>query len=235
MRLHILLWHTHIVAPGVHLPALCAPLTGGYYNVTNTVETQFASVTSQYPQKLILGMPYYGVQWNTQTSAAHSLVRKFNTYTVFADDIVNAGSAGMLWANDQQSPWYITTADTGWTQTWFDNDSSIALKCRLAQSKNYAGVGIWALGYDRDRTELWNKLYAIFYQSNAIHDASMNLKSGTFVLRQNYPNPFNPTTNISFSLYEPGYVTMRVYDVMGSEVAKPVDREYNAGNFNHFI
>lgn len=40
-----------------------------------------------------------------------------------------------------------------------------------------------------------------------------------FELKQNYPNPFNPTTNIEFSISETHQVTVRIYDIMGREVA----------------
>ena len=203
----------------------CAPLTGDYYNLTNTVNVQFGSVDAK---KLILGLPYYGLRWNTQTSAAHSLVRKFVTNTLYADDIVNSGSAGLQWADDQKSPWYMVAADTGWTQTWFDNDSSFGLKCQLAQSKSYKGVGIWALGYDRERTELWNKLYALFYQSNSI-DKENTIVPSDFILHQNYPNPFNPETKISFTILKPEHVAIRVYDVIGKEIATIAEGEYTTG------
>lgn len=57
-------------------------------------------------------------------------------------------------------------------------------------------------------------------------------KSYTLALNQNYPNPFNPSTNLSFSLDKPGFVKIRVYDVLGRLVAEPVSAKFNAGNYN---
>ena len=49
---------------------------------------------------------------------------------------------------------------------------------------------------------------------------------------QNYPNPFNPTTKINFSIQKQGLVTLKVYDMLGREVAALINETKNAGNYS---
>lgn len=55
------------------------------------------------------------------------------------------------------------------------------------------------------------------------------LKPKSYRLSQNYPNPFNPSTTIRFDVVDPGYVTLKVYNIMGQEVATLVDRQMEPG------
>jgi len=52
-----------------------------------------------------------------------------------------------------------------------------------------------------------------------------------FDLAQNYPNPFNPTTTIRYSVPVQGRVRLRVFDLVGREVASLVDEEGVAGSY----
>ncbi|PID58436.1 MAG: hypothetical protein CR986_07975 [Ignavibacteriae bacterium] len=48
-------------------------------------------------------------------------------------------------------------------------------------------------------------------------------------LENNYPNPFNPSTTIKYQLSEPGFVTLKVYDMLGQEVANLVNEQKGIG------
>jgi hypothetical protein len=72
-------------------------------------------------------------------------------------------------------------------------------------------------------SEKYNIVLGIEDQSNEI--------PSQFILAQNYPNPFNPSTTIHFSLPSSEFVTLKVFDVLGNEVATLVNEEKATGSY----
>ena len=54
-----------------------------------------------------------------------------------------------------------------------------------------------------------------------------------YYLSQNYPNPFNPSSNLGFGISKLGFVSLKVYDVLGNEVAVIVNERKNPGSYNY--
>jgi len=59
-----------------------------------------------------------------------------------------------------------------------------------------------------------------------------DLTPETFSLLQNYPNPFNPSTTISYTVAKDGFVTLKVYNIMGEEVAILMNNVQKAGGYD---
>jgi hypothetical protein len=64
----------------------------------------------------------------------------------------------------------------------------------------------------------------------AVHEPSNN-RPERFELHQNFPNPFNPNTTIEFSVQGSGFVSLKVFDLLGREVATLVNQELIGGSY----
>ncbi len=68
-----------------------------------------------------------------------------------------------------------------------------------------------------------------YNQVTAVNENFNSVKS--YSLLQNYPNPFNPSTTINYQIPTTGIVSIKVYDVLGKEIATLVNEEKPAGSY----
>jgi hypothetical protein len=77
-----------------------------------------------------------------------------------------------------------------------------------------------------------NKIYAFTPGNVSAVDENTNALVNSFLLYQNFPNPFNPSTRIQYQVSSITYVTLKVYDILGNEVATLVNEEKPAGEYD---
>lgn len=101
---------------------------------------------------------------------------------------------------------------------------------------NIDGLPIGALHWDDDLNDAYDPIAAraavIAAYDNAV--GVEVISSGipeVYELSQNYPNPFNPSTQIEFAIPQQGLVSLKVYNVLGQEVAELLNKEMVAGSY----
>ena len=74
-----------------------------------------------------------------------------------------------------------------------------------------------------------NGIYRKSVLTNILKEENLGIEE--FILEQNFPNPFNPRTTINYHMEASAYVTLKVYDLLGNELAVLVDKDQQAGDY----
>ena len=150
-----------------------APLGGPGYDIGDTIRAYVRRIPAS---KVILGVPYYGRAWSTSTSALGSKNISGTKYgasttVVYSTAREYAADHGKRWDPVQAVAWTVyrrenCTTTYGcvkpWRQLYYDDAKALGLKYDAVNRYNLRGAGIWALGYDGTRTELYSVLKAKF-------------------------------------------------------------------------
>jgi len=87
--------------------------------------------------------------------------------------------------------------------------------------------------YISDTTSHLTGLGTSWYQQKVVrHDGTEKTVIEEYGLSQNYPNPFNPSTEISYQIPAKGFVTLKVYDILGNEVSTLVNEWQEQGSYS---
>jgi hypothetical protein len=115
---------------------------------------------------VLLALPWYGRAWSAEESEAGAATlrgeRIGDPVTVgYALAVEQALTSGRVYEPTQGSAWSAypfrscATCPETWRQVWYDDPDSFGAKMDHAISEGLGGVGIWALGFEADRPELW--------------------------------------------------------------------------------
>ncbi|MEK6721616.1 MAG: glycosyl hydrolase family 18 protein, partial [Chloroflexota bacterium] len=150
-----------------------APLGGPTYDITDTILAYTARVS---PSRLILGVPYYGRAWSTDTDQVHARNISGTQYgpsatAFYASAMEFVEQYGRRWDAIDQVAWTAYRRETctatfgcvtAWRQLYLDDRPALEAKYDLVNRYNLRGTGMWALGYDDTRPELYQALAAKF-------------------------------------------------------------------------
>lgn len=114
-------------------------------------------------EKLLLGLPWYGYEWPTESDQPKAATTGSGRARTFAVLRPRLADQFVQWDDHSSTPWFAEALEDGtFLQTWYDDSTSMAMKYELAVMKDLAGVGIWALGYDGGFPEMWGALHDAF-------------------------------------------------------------------------
>jgi spore germination protein YaaH len=156
-----------------------APLAGNYaYTDTQSVD-QYVSKAGD-PNKVILGVPYYGYKSSTLSAGFNAptnpndhlscAITCADTYANIRSEFQCAQSLSTFWDGPSSTPWAVwnspgndpcTAPNPGHNsirELYYDDGTSLSAKYDMVNNRNIRGVGMWALGYDHGYPDLWNAI-----------------------------------------------------------------------------
>ena len=118
-----------------------------------------------------------------------------------------------------------STDNTSWNKIGFVNGNGTSTEVHnynFTDQNPFVGTSYYRLKQiDLDGTSEYSNIVEVIY--GTVTDYS---------LEQNYPNPFNPSTTIKYSIKEKSSVELKIFDLLGSEIALLVNEEKTAGNYD---
>ncbi|MBN8571856.1 MAG: T9SS type A sorting domain-containing protein, partial [Ignavibacteria bacterium] len=192
--------------------------------------------------------------FNTTSSSHFDKIKFFNEMTgwiYYDNNIKKTTNGGLNWFiyNSPSSSFYIFTLkmineNTGWAGGTVSNRGKLYKTTNAGVSwfeqfnqANYYLKQIPYSIYSLDSNDVWfcGADDIMFHTTTGGVVTSVspisNLIPEKYLLQQNYPNPFNPSTKINYEIKLAGFVSLKVFDLLGKEVAMLVNEKQSAGSY----
>ncbi len=152
--------------------------------------------------------------------------KKYDSEKVFVWGFIDTDTGAAIQIIANLSNQTRTVANIPWLYagTWYDifTQNSVYLDSTTLESESIPAYTAIVFS-NRSNQELGIPL--------GVNDGIAELPE-QFSLSQNYPNPFNPATNFEFRIADRGFVSLKVYDILGKEIATLVNEELHPGVYN---
>lgn len=205
--------------------------TGYNYTVAKSITYYLKQGVSK--NKLLLGLPWYGREWETAAGTAPSSTTggftSSRTYNYVKNNAATYSAANKKWEANCFNPYYAYQNAGLWRQCWIDDVYSYGRKFDLVNQRGIGGIGIWALGYDDGYSDLWNLIRDKFSTcaTTACTDSIFDMggPNRNYYDNENYVYTIAPTgaskvnLNFSYAITEANYDTLFVYD--GNSTSSP--------------
>lgn len=182
-----------------------------------------ANVTGIYIQSIFYSTPSEGL------SASVSMSKSTNGGVNYAGlPVPGAGNIEGI-QGEGSSYWYVRGTEiymsTNSGANWLNVNTAPQSLNHLDFPDGLTGCQTgWAVGFGGTICKLTSSVTGVNLLNSEI--------PSKYSLSQNYPNPFNPQTVINFSVPQAGYTVLKVYDILGNEIAVLLKQELGAGNYS---
>ncbi len=211
--------------------------TGYNYTVSKSITYYLKQGATN--AKLLLGLPWYGREWETAGSTAPSSTTgnfsSSRTYAYVRSNPTTYSAANKHWESNSFNPYYSYLSGGNNRQCWIDDAYSLERKFDMVNQRGLGGIGIWALGYDDGYQDYWQALKnkfsscAVVACTDSIYD--MGGPGRNYYDNESYVYTIAPTgTNkvrLTFSQMdlETGFDSLYIFD--GATTASPVLGAYS--------
>lgn len=212
------------------------------YNYTLSRSITYYLSQGATNSKLLLGLPWYGREWetagNTAPSATTGGFTSSRTYAYVRNNPTTYSGANKRWESNSFNPFYVYQSAGNWRQCWIDDAFSMRKKFDLVNQRGIGGIGIWALGYDDGYTDYWDAIEAKFTDcavapcTDTLYD--MGGPNRNHYDKERYTYTIQPTgsSNVSMTFtqfdLETNYDSLWIYN--GTSISSPLIGAYTSTN-----
>ncbi|GAB4206320.1 MAG: hypothetical protein Fur0023_16100 [Bacteroidia bacterium] len=216
------------------------------YNYTLSKSVTYYLNQGVPSNKLLLGLPYYGREWETtsntipsNTTGGYSGSRTYAYVKTNSTGYYTA--ANKKWDQNSFTPAYVFQVSGAWRQCWIDDAYSMGRRFDFVNQRGIGGIGIWALGYDDGYTDFWQAIQDKFTSNCRVWPCTDSLFDMGGPNRNYYDNEkytytiYAPSSTQQLKVtFAPTFTLENNYDSLwlynGNSTSAPLIGVYTGGN-----